>query len=222
MRIRETVSAARASLVPLRLLVRFAVVAALAATAIAAAAPGQATAASAPPCWKQVINDWFDGTIDRVYPIHCYREAIERLPEDIEFYSDAEPAIRAAMLAAMRAERGNGASNTTTGGDAPATDPDDPGAPAGEDEAGDDGGAPGAGGGGSGDDSGGRANGGGVVDDVLNLVGPRNADSIPLPLLVLAGIALLLLAAAAASFVARRVQARRVTVTPSADAPRRP
>jgi hypothetical protein len=214
MRIRDTVSAARAIVVPLTVLVRLVVVAAVAATAMAATAPAPAAAASA-PCWKQVINDWFDGKIDRVYPIHCYREAIAQLPEDAEQYSDAAAAIRAAMLEAIRGGRDNGGTQTDGGGSA--TGPDDPGAPgADEDDAGGDGdgggAAPRAGGGGDGD---------GFIGDLLNLVGPRNADSIPLPLLVLAGIALLLLAAAAASFVARRVQARRVPVpTPPDGRPR--
>jgi hypothetical protein len=193
----------------LTVLVRSVVVASLAAAVLAAAAavPAQASAASSPPCWKQVINDWFDGRIDRVYPLRCYREAIARLPEDVEVYSDAEREINAAMLAAARAERSSGGSPTATGPDDPAGGaggPGSPGAGGGPGSGGGDDGSPGA----AGEDE-------GFVGDVLNLVGPRNADSIPLPLLVLAGIALLLLAAAAASFVARRVQARRVPVAQS-------
>lgn len=61
----------------------------------------------------------------------------------------------------------------------------------------------------------------GLVSRFIDKVGPSNADSVPLPLLVLAGIALLLLAAAAASFVARRIQARRVMPAPApAEGPR--
>ncbi|HVM11759.1 MAG TPA: hypothetical protein VM638_04715, partial [Actinomycetota bacterium] len=47
-------------------------------------------------------------------------------------------------------------------------------------------------------------------DGFIGFFRPSNADEIPLPLLVLAGLALALLAAAAAGFVARRVQARRL------------
>ena len=61
----------------------------------------------------------------------------------------------------------------------------------------------------------------GLVSRLIDKVGPSNADSVPLPLLVLAGIAFLLLAAAAASFVARRIQARRVMPAPApAEGPR--
>jgi hypothetical protein len=56
--------------------------------------------------------------------------------------------------------------------------------------------------------------GGGFLSDLLAKLGPSNADAIPLPLLILAGISLLLLGTAGASFIARRVQARRVEVAP--------
>ena len=49
----------------------------------------------------------------------------------------------------------------------------------------------------------------------IDKVGPSNAESVPLPLLVLGGIALLLVAAAAASVVARRLHARRVQPAPA-------
>jgi hypothetical protein len=41
-------------------------------------------------------------------------------------------------------------------------------------------------------------------------LGPDNADSVPLPLLILAGLSLLLIAAGAAGLVTRRLRARRV------------
>ena len=28
-------------------------------------------AAAPPPCWKTLLNDWYDGSIDYVYPIPC-------------------------------------------------------------------------------------------------------------------------------------------------------
>ncbi len=49
---------------------------------------------------------------------------------------------------------------------------------------------------------------------------PGNAQSIPLPLIVLAGLALLLLLTAAATWFARRLQTRRVTPA-TAPSPRR-
>src|ERR671924_350462 len=61
----------------------------------------------------------------------------------------------------------------------------------------------------------------GLISRLIDKIGPSNADSVPLPLLVLAGIAFLLLAAAGGSFVARRIQARRVMPAPApAEGPR--
>jgi hypothetical protein len=54
----------------------------------------------------------------------------------------------------------------------------------------------------------------GLIQSLLEKLGPKNADAIPLPLLVLAGISLLLLGTAGASYVARRVQAKRLEPAP--------
>jgi hypothetical protein len=146
---------------------------------LSAAAP--AAAAGTVPCWKQVIGDWYDGRIDNVYPPHCYREAIDHLPEDVETYSSARDEINRALYASLRHDRdgGGGIAGTSIGPTA------------------------------SGEGPGGGEAPGGILTRLLEALGPTNAESVPLPLLVLAVIALLLLAAAAASFVARRVQARR-------------
>ncbi len=50
--------------------------------------------------------------------------------------------------------------------------------------------------------------GGGPLDDVLG-VGSGSSDSIPLPLLILGGLAALLMAAGGAGLLARKLQARR-------------
>ena len=71
-------------------------------------------------------------------------------------------------------------------------------------------GSPGSGSGGSKHDE-------GFFDRLVHAIGPGSADSVPLPLLILAGLAMLLLAAAAASLIAKRVQARRA---PPPDTPR--
>ena len=47
---------------------------------------------------------------------------------------------------------------------------------------------------------------------MLDKLGPKNADSIPVPLLVLGSIALLLMGAAGVSYLARYLQARRLNV----------
>jgi hypothetical protein len=61
------------------------------------ALPG--TAAAKTPCWKQVLNDWSNGRSIGVYPLHCYRDAIRNLPEDLRDYSSAAEDIQAALQA---------------------------------------------------------------------------------------------------------------------------
>src|SRR6266516_7372572 len=76
----------------------------LAQTAVLAALVGLVLgghgAPAATPCWKQLINDWYDGRIDNLYPQHCYKEAIRHLPPDVEIYSNARSDIERALLAA--------------------------------------------------------------------------------------------------------------------------
>ncbi|MBA3718622.1 MAG: hypothetical protein H0W87_10405 [Actinobacteria bacterium] len=51
----------------------------------------------------------------------------------------------------------------------------------------------------------------GPIQRVLGELGPARADSVPIPLLVLAGFALLLIAAGATSAVHRRLAGRRIS-----------
>ena len=180
---------------------------ALALVALLAAGAAQAAAkkSSGTPCWKLVVNDWFDnGRIDGTYPIPCYTQAIQHIPEDALVYSSAPNDIRRAMLAAIRQDSGGG-----HGG----------GGHSGSDISGGPGGNPN--GGGPGGSAGATTHRSGFLQRAIDSVGPSNASSIPLPLLVLGGIALLLLAAGGTSFLARRIQARRVQVAP-APAPQPP
>jgi hypothetical protein len=150
-----------------------------------------APASAKTPCWKNVIGDWYrDGRVDGIYPISCYQQAIQHLPQDVLSYADAESEIRRAMLdrlrhkdepTSRRSKRSVAPLTFSKGGEPPK----------------------------------------GLVSRLIDKIGPSNADSVPLPLLVLAGIAFLLLAAAGASFVARRIQARRVMPAPApAEGPR--
>jgi len=68
---------------------------------------------------------------------------------------------------------------------------------------------------GSGRGGGGGGKGGGFFHWVARAIGPDTADSIPIPLLVLGGLALALIFAAAVSFFARRWQARRAEPPPT-------
>ena len=151
-------------------------------------AAGNASAST--PCAQKVINDWFDnGKIDHVYPRHCYTDAIAHLPQDVQTYSNAADDIRNAMYAAFN-HNGNGTPPSSQSGSAqrntqsatPTT-----AAPTSKDAAKK-----------------------GVILRAIEWLGPSDAAAVPLPLLVLAGVAFLLLAAAGGSLLNRRLQARRV------------
>jgi hypothetical protein len=168
-------------------LIRTAALAALCALALAVSA----SPATGGPCWKKLINDWYDGRIDKIYPKQCYRQAIKHLPKDAEIYSNARSDIERALLAAQlgklpppnRGNRGGkGSGNPGTG-------------------------ATGAKGGV--EPTGGDAPQSGLSGRLLDKLGPSKADSVPVPLLVLGGLALLLMAAGGAGVIARRVQEKR-------------
>jgi cobalamin biosynthesis Mg chelatase CobN len=69
--------------------------------ALLSAAPASAAKV---PCWKELLNDWYDGSISKTYPIPCYHEAINHLPADVEVYSSAKDDINNALAAALKKE----------------------------------------------------------------------------------------------------------------------
>jgi hypothetical protein len=169
----------------------------LAAAAPTATAAPAATAAPTSKCWLDVVNDWLDnGRVDRTYAIPCYTQAIQHLNlyPDVRQYSNATDDIQRALLAAIRQDRGSGPGAgpgpTDTTGSSAGTGTKPPNGPS------------------SGHDGG-----------FLGGIGPSDAQSIPLPLLVLGILALLLLAAAGATWVTRRLQGRRVAPPTPAHAP---
>ena len=159
---------------------------------LAVAAP----AGAAPSCGRQVIDDWFaDSRVDRTYPLHCYDDAIELLQPDVRDYSNAEEEITRALQ-----RRGRTVTPPPSTTDPP---PDD-----------------------------GPSSGAGprekppkaspkkptttAVDhpETKNppVVAPpldgASASSVPIPLLVLSGLALLLIASGSAGYFVRRSQGR--------------
>jgi hypothetical protein len=166
----------------------------------AAAAPA-ATARATAACWMQVVNDWLDNSrVDGTYAIPCYTQAIQHLNAypDVQNYSSAADDIHRALLAAFRQDRGGG-------GGPPPSDPSTPSGP---------GSGPGSGGG-----SGTPPKHDSFLQNIANKLRPSDAQSIPLPLLVLGGLAILLLATAGATWLARRLQARRMPPSPAAKRP---
>ena len=161
----------------------------------AAFAVGVQPAAAKTPCWKKVVQDWYDNNrIDRVYPPHCYSEALKRLPNDVRTYSSFEEDVKNARQEAVRVRAlhtgrpggGSPRSAQSAGG----TSPKSAGKAAAKPDR-------------------------NLFKAAFDKLSPRNADSVPLPLLILAGLALLLFAAGASGLVARRLKARRLPAPPN-------
>ncbi len=149
---------------------------------VGAAAPTAAAASES--CADEVVADWYgDGRVDKIYPLHCYTDAIRSLPVDVLDYTNAAEDIRRALAFARKGKPDPGPAGgpRPAGGDDPTDttttttgDPNDPN----------------------------ETTASGPVDTS----GP---SSVPIPLLVLGGLALLLLAAGGAGYLSRRAQARR-------------
>jgi hypothetical protein len=154
---------------------------------LAALALGTASTAAAKgkPCWERVIDDWLDnGNIDGTYKPACYQQALKHVPEDLRDYSNITDAITAALQNALR---GGGPNGGGTGG--------------------------------------GSQNDNGKTDDTarhlqsngpdrsyyrraIDNLGTTSADSLPIPLLVLAGLGTALLLTAGGLAVRKRLKAR--------------
>jgi hypothetical protein len=66
-----------------------------------------AGASAAVPCRNQVFNDWeHDGQIASTYPLSCYRDALRHVPTTDKIYTSLEDDIRAALQAATARQRG--------------------------------------------------------------------------------------------------------------------
>jgi len=77
----------------------------LLALALALTAAPAAAAKAAAPCRDRVYNDWYaDGKIATTYPLSCYRSALAHLngSADLTIYSSLGDDIRLALAAAVR------------------------------------------------------------------------------------------------------------------------
>ena len=162
---------------------------------VTAALVAPSTAGAATPCWKRVINQWLDNKpIATTYKPSCYQQALKNIPEDLRDYSDISDAISAALQASLRGGSGGGTGGGTAQG----------------------------GSGNSGNGSGGSSttNPEGKVRSLqgvpspsiyrkaIDNLGTTKADSLPIPLLVLAGLGTVLLLTAAGLAAHKRLKAR--------------
>lgn len=176
----------------------------VAVCAMLLATSGPALAAS---CGKQVVDDWYDnGRVDKIYPLSCYREAIRILPTDVLDYSNAKQEIGRALAYAKQGKQDPG-SKPTTGTDTTPTETTPSSTPTDtspvetttettettettpEPDT-------------TGTETASVTEAGGSVDTS----GP---SSVPVPLIVLGGLAILLLAAGSVGYLARRSSGRK-------------
>jgi hypothetical protein len=189
---------------PVKPLAKLALVTAVAGAALLGGVVRTAPAQAATPCWKQLLNDWYDGRIDQTYAVHCYRDALKHLPADVQTYSSAHDDILRALQTAIAKEKKQ---NKSVGNNTLV--PPQKG-----------GGGTGGGGGGGGSGNGGGGNGTTPTTSTTlpgrtggqGLAGKVSSDdpsSVPVPLIVLGALALLLVAGGGAGLLAKRIQARR-------------
>jgi hypothetical protein len=156
-----------------------------------------APAAALADCGTTVIDDYLkDGTISGNYSQACYKSALKQIPTDMDIYTDVRGSINAAMNSGGSSGTpiaSNNQAGTTTAPDKPKGTSTDEGTttqdgtttgellPV----------APGT-------------TDGGLVGQALNNIGPKKADEIPMPVIVLGGLAALLILAGAGGLIAQR------------------
>jgi hypothetical protein len=155
-----------------------------AAACFVAAAPSVAQAAT--PCWQRVIEDWTrDGQINGDYSPKCLRQAYNNVPEDLADYSSIKDDINAALLGPSGSNSGNGgpsSSGNSTGTNGASQSPSAVQAKKRAEQA-----VPHA----------------GTPESI-----PASSRTLPLPLLILAAVALAAMAAAGSPPLIRRVRRR--------------
>jgi hypothetical protein len=167
------------------------------ALSLAAAVARPLPAAAATPCWKALLNDWYDGRIDNTYALHCYSDALTHLPADVQTYSSAHDDILRALQNAKTELKKNGTKitpdtsvppagkpTTKPTGNTTATSPTTTTQPPG------------------------RKPPQGGLPRAVDQVNHSNPLSVPLPLIVLGALALLLVAAGGIGLLAKRRQGR--------------
>jgi hypothetical protein len=154
-----------------------------------------ATAGAATPCWQRVINQWLNNQpIATTYKPSCYNQALKHVPEDLRDYSDITDAINAALQASLRgggssgpgavSSPSGGSGSTSQGGSSGSTNPE------------------------SKNRSLQNVPSRSLYRQAIDNLGTTKADSLPIPLLVLAGLGTVLLLTAAGLAAHKRLKAR--------------
>ena len=174
---------------------------------------GKVAAAASGSCADQVVADWYDdGRVGKIYPLACYQQAIKKLPPDVLDYSNAKEEIGRALAFARQGKPDPGGqdptpvatsttSSTSTGTTPTPTTPTE-----------------------STDTSTGQTK--TTPETTTNVFTPGTTSttdtsgpsSVPMPLLVLGGLAILLLAAGSAGYLRRRMSGGGDDGSPPADA----
>ena len=149
---------------------------------LAVSAIGSEAAMARKSCAQQVIDDWFDdGRVDKIYPLPCYTQAIKQLPPDLLIYGNAEEEIGRALAFAKQGKPDPGGKDPTP------TTPTNPTNPGNTD----------------------TGETGTILTDTFEtdtaVTDTSGPSSVPIPLLVLGGLAVLLLAAGSAGYLRRRM-----------------
>lgn len=165
----------------------------MALSALAASAAFSSPAeAKQTPCYQQVIDDWFDdGRVNKIYPLPCYPEAIKNLPPDVLIYGNAEDEIGRAWAYAKQGKPDPGGKDPTptptdtTATGTTKTDTTKTGTTK--------------------TDTASETDTTGTTTTDSTTTDTSGPSSVPIPLLVLGGLAVILLAAGSAGYFRRRM-----------------
>ena len=149
------------------------------------AAPAQAKGKA---CWERVIDDWLNGRPLDKYSPKCLQAAMKNIPEDLRDYSDITDVISAALQDKLRGGGGGGGANGGSSGGSSNGSSNE-----------------------SGDDTPRKLQ--NVPDRsyyrrAIDNLGTTSADTLPIPLLVLAGLGTALLLTAGGLAARKRIKAR--------------
>ena len=141
--------------------------------------------AKTPSCADQVIADWYDdGRVGKIFPLHCYQEAIAKLPPDVLDYSNAKEEIGRALAFAKQGKPDPGGQDPTPSTTSSTTKTTKTTTTKTTTT---------------------KTTTNGTTGSTTSTTDTSGPSSVPVPLLVLGGLAVLLLAAGSAGYLRRRM-----------------